>query len=268
MGLCSDQATTFLKRLGYNVVRLPREGIQPLHLLGRQGGTVEYLGSLEKLITQPPGDLPVITRDKAASNINGQKTDNLSLSIGINILRGVLSQLGADAGIDAQYQQARKLRFEFSNVLEDSVEPLAVGEFLKKAEVNANNPVLQQYVLGNGRLYVITQVIKSKEFTVTAEKSGGGGVQLDVPVLQSALGGKLAVEATAGQEGRVTYKGDKQLVFGFKCFEVGVKGGEITLFTSKPGAIAMALDSKGGAAASDPTILDEEGLLDLSGFER
>jgi len=267
MGLCTDPATTFLKHLGYNVVRIPREGIQPLHLLGRQGGVVEYLGSIEKLITQPSADLPPITRDQSAATINGKQTDNLSLSIGINILKGVLSQLGADAGIEAQYQQVRKVRFEFNNVLSDSVEPLAVGEFLKKAEVNADNPVLLQYVLGNGRLYVITQVIKSKELTVTAEKSGGGGVQLDVPQLQSAIGGKLAVEASSSQQGRVTYKGKKQLVFGFKCFEVGVKGGEITLFTSQPGAIAMAREPMATAVSDGSAILDEGGLLNLSGIE-
>ncbi|QRK11348.1 hypothetical protein JQX13_15485 [Archangium violaceum] len=266
MGLCTDPATTYLKRLGYNVVRLPRENIQPLHLLGRQNGTVEYLGSLEKLITRPPADPPVTTRDQAAAGINGQKTDNLSLSIGINILKGILAQFGAGAGIEAQYQQARKVRFEFSNVLADSVEPLAVGQFLKKAEVDADNPVLKQYVLGKGRLYVITEVIKSNEFTVSAEKSGGGDVQLDVPQLQDVVGGKLKVEASAGQQNTVTYKGDKQLVFGFKCFEVGVKDGDITLFTAQPGAVAMAINSSTGVVPGDSTLLDEGGLLELEGI--
>ncbi|PTL79885.1 hypothetical protein [Vitiosangium sp. GDMCC 1.1324] len=266
MGLCSDPAITYLKRLGYNVVRLPREGIQPLHLLGQQRGTVEYLGSLEKLITQPPSEPPAITRDQAAAGINGQKTENLSFSIGINILKSVLAQFGAGAGIEAQYNQARKVRFEFSNVLADSVEPLAVGQFLKMAEVDADNPVLKQYVLGNGRLYVITQVIKSNEFTVAAEKSGGGSIQLDVPEIQKVVGGKLKVEASVSSQSTVTYKGEKQLVFGFKCFEIGVKNGEITLFASQPGAIAMALDAAGGVMPSDSALLDEGGLLDLEGF--
>jgi hypothetical protein len=45
------------------VVRHPREGINPLDLIGRQNDSVDYLGPLNLLITNPPGALPAIHPD-------------------------------------------------------------------------------------------------------------------------------------------------------------------------------------------------------------
>lgn len=95
MGICSDDATTYLRRLGYNVVRHPREGIDPLDLLGMQGGEMKYLGNLSQLITNAPGALPAIKRDQIAGDIQGQQSSKLSAAIGISLLKSFASALGA-----------------------------------------------------------------------------------------------------------------------------------------------------------------------------
>jgi hypothetical protein len=44
VGICKDDATSYLKHLGYNVVRHSHEGIDLLQLIGSQSRTASYLG--------------------------------------------------------------------------------------------------------------------------------------------------------------------------------------------------------------------------------
>jgi hypothetical protein len=139
--------------------------------------------------------------------------------------------------------------------------PLDIGNFLKNGEVDSENPILNQYVMGNGRLYVLTRTIKTNKFTVKAEDSGGAEVALDVPSIKEMLNGRVQVSAESDSAGTVTYEGPKHLTFGFECFEVGVEEGVLTMMSAKAGSVALS--SGATAARPDPVLLDPVGLLDL-----
>jgi hypothetical protein len=47
--MCQDNSVTFLQSLGYNVVRLPREGIDPLLLLNG-GNNLNILGYISDIM--------------------------------------------------------------------------------------------------------------------------------------------------------------------------------------------------------------------------
>jgi len=47
MALCKDPLRTYLNNLGYSVILLPRTGIEPMDVLGRDAGSIERLGTLE-----------------------------------------------------------------------------------------------------------------------------------------------------------------------------------------------------------------------------
>ena len=51
MGVCHDKTTKMLRTQNYNVVRHPRDGINPLDLIGAFKDAVHQLGGLDKLIT-------------------------------------------------------------------------------------------------------------------------------------------------------------------------------------------------------------------------
>jgi hypothetical protein len=55
MGLCRDNATNYLAQLGYSVVRVPRENINPLDLVGRA-----EVGDARSVATRPGGSLPQV----------------------------------------------------------------------------------------------------------------------------------------------------------------------------------------------------------------
>lgn len=257
MGVCTDDSNSFLRDVGYNVVRLPRDFMPPLSLLGKQKGAVEVVGMLDDLITTPPGPLPTITVDQTVASISGQKTSAMKLSIGLSILNGLIAGLGGGKlGAGADYTNARKMTFEFNNVLSDSVSPAAVGKFLRDGDVDDGNPLFAQYVLGNGSLFVVTERLRSAEITTSFEGNSGVGANVDVPVIANQVGGSLAVTTAAGRSNAITFKGPKPITFGFKCFEVGVKHGEITLFAVKAGAIAASLDDDADAQGSGVLLSD------------
>jgi hypothetical protein len=249
------------------VVRHPRDGINPLDLIGAFKDAVHQLGGLDKLITNPPANAPTITRDQIAADLEGQQSDKQAAGIGLSFLSSILKALGGDLDVSAQYQKARRLQFTFNDVVTDTVAPLDVGEYLKQGQVNADNLVLQQFVLGQGTLFLITQTLKAKRITVKSENENGSEVKVDVPVIKGIASGKVNVEASADQSSLVTYSGDKSIVFGFQAFRVGVAGGVLSLVPAAPGSVSFGVtfDPTKSKSPGDPVLIeDEETLLDFS----
>jgi hypothetical protein len=149
MGICIDSSTKFLKKLGYNVVRLPREGILPLQLIGVQNGDAQQLGGLDQLIMNGAGagGLPLIRTNEKAVDVNGQRSSDLSAALGLNILGAIIGSMGGDLGIKTQYKAAKTITFEYTDVTGDAVEPLAVGQYLRDALVDVDNKIVERKAL-------------------------------------------------------------------------------------------------------------------------
>lgn len=261
MGLCGDKSTTFLKNLGYNVVRHPNSALRPLDLIGKQADTL-YLGPLNLLLANRPGDLPSVQSDIPATDINGQTSSKLDVGIGASILGGLVAALGTGTlGATASYTDAQTLEFSYSGVLNDFIVPLEVGNYLKGGSVDRDNKILIEYVLGNGELYLVTKTAKSKKFTVTYERKNGTAAKVDVPVLKGMAGGNVSVTAENGSKHVITYEGTTPLIFAFQCFAVGVEDGTLNLTAVKAGGVVAA--AVGGQQPS-PVLLPGHGLLDLS----
>lgn len=261
MGICTDSSTRFLKKLGYNVVRLPRAGIAPLQLIGLQNGDAQHLGSLEKLVVAggSAGALPAILPNEKAAAVNGQRSSELSAALGLTILGGIIGSMGGNLGIHAHYKAARTIAFEYADVTGDAIAPLDVGQYLRDAVIDVDNPIVEQYVLGNGRLYLITRTLKSTKFRVTAKRSDGELLALEIPTIQNTLGGDVKVQSEVSSSSAVTYQGKVPLVFGFQCLDVGVRDGELSLENTAAGSVAMAQTAEPASV-----ILNEQGLLQLS----
>lgn len=260
MGFCSDKSTSYLKSLGYNVVRHPNAAFQPLDLIGVQKET-GYLGPLNLLITQSPGPLPAIQRNVAAADMNGQMSSKLDFGIGVSILGGLISALGGGTlGASASYTDAQTIEFAYSGVLNDIVVPLEVGNYLKNGSVDAGNKVLAQYVIGNGDLYLVTKTAKSRKFTVSYERKNGTGAKVEVPVIQQMIGGSISVTSDNARKHVITYEGPTELTFAFQCFQVGVEDGMLNLTATRAGGVVAAVAA---GNADSPASLASHGLLDV-----
>lgn len=261
MGLCKDKSTNHLNRLGYNVVRHPREGLAPLALVGRQNGNSAWLGQLDRILADPKPP-PAVEKDLEAASVNGEESSKLDIGVGVDILGGLIGALGGNLGVEAKYTDASKIAFVFEGVLSDRVEPMVVSNYLEGEALRPNSPLLGEYVLGNGELFLVTETIKSNRFTVKFERERGGGAEVKVPVIEKAVGAEVSVSASGANSSTITFEGEKLLSFGFRCFELGVIEGRLRLTIARMGNLRFAVG--GRPPAEGFAILEDEGLLELA----
>jgi hypothetical protein len=225
MALCTDKSLTYLNDLGYNVVRLPRKGLDPLDVLGRDGRSLERLGRLDQL-WRSRKPLPEIGAPQPAAYVNGQATSEMSASMGLRVLNGVLKAIGAELPeLSFAYKQADTLQFTFGDVAARSVIPLEVGNFLSEGDIHNANPFVERYFADEDTdAFIVTEVLQSTEITVSAKDQHGGTVKVDIPAMQAILGGGVSISAKDSAGTKVTYKGKEAVTFGFKVFAIAFDG--------------------------------------------
>src|SRR5262245_5140480 len=203
---CKDPALTFLNKFGYNVVKLPRTGIEPLLVLGRDK-SLNPIGDLST-VWKAPAPPPAPGAPQAAASIEGQKSEKLDLSIGLKLLANALAAFGATTpSVDFAYKQARKVQFTLANVKSVAIEPFTVGEYLATGDLNLNNPFVARYFEDDDtNAYIITEVLKSDTVTITATDSSDTGVKLDVPAISGVVGANVKVSSGGESTGTLSYK--------------------------------------------------------------
>jgi hypothetical protein len=243
MAFCKDPLRTYLNNLGYNVVLLPRTGIEPFDVLGKDGKQVERLGPLSQIWTSSVA-LPPLNPPQTAVGINGQKTAALDLSVGLKFLSNVLAAMGASVPqLSLAYKNAKKVQFSFTDVQVVGVDPFALGNHLGAGTLHSDNPFVTRYFTDDDTdAFIITEVLKSKTITAAAQASDSTGAEVDVPVIQSAVGAKVAIAQTGSETAELTYTGSQLLTFGHKIFRIEFINGRWAIKGQKPaGEVAFAL---------------------------
>lgn len=262
MGFCKDPRLTYLNEQGYNVIRLPRKGILPLGVLGRDHKAKNWLGTLDQ-IWQSEVPPPAPGPPQPVTSLQGTKTSEIKLSFGLDILANALSgMLGGNApSLDAAYKGAKSVQFAFQDVRSVGIDPFVVGNFLAKGDLADRNPLVKRYFsnLKDIDALVITEVLEAKSVGVIAKKDSTKSIAVDVPQIQAVLGAKVEVSATDGSNVEVKYEGPEFLVFGFKAFGIGMLNGEWQIYGVKPsdeGSFAI------GGDIGEPFV-DEAQLVDI-----
>jgi hypothetical protein len=259
-----DPSVTYLNKLGYNVVKLPRTGIEPMDVIGRDQ-TMQWLGPIDSIwssaLPKPQPGPP-----KPASAVNGQRTDALDLSVGLSILGNTLAAFGVSVpSLDVAYKSAHAVQFSYSNVTITEVAPFIAGAYLAKGELQSDNPAVKNYFFsGRATAYLIIQVIKSNSLTVTATDSHGTAVSVDLSAFQG-LDAKVGVKPSNSGNSTISFTGPQAITFGFAVQQIARQGNEWSLHGVAPsGDIAFAVPGMGtgqGSSAPTPTVFDT-GALD------
>jgi hypothetical protein len=80
MGFCKDPVTEEFNKRGYNLVKLPRVGIEPMDVLGRDGDSVEKLGS--NALSVAAKNESGIAVDADVGALNGALSTNVKAQVG------------------------------------------------------------------------------------------------------------------------------------------------------------------------------------------
>jgi hypothetical protein len=249
-----DPSITFLNKFGYNVIKLPRTGIEPMDVIGH-AATTERLGSLDSLWTSTAASKPPVAGPHSSAAVNGLKSDGLELSFGLSILANALAAFGASVpSLDASFKTAHSIQFSYTNVTSTSVDPGEVGNYLTEGSLRTTNPVVQTYFFGpNAAAYLIVEVLKSDSVTVSATDSNGVEVDLKVPALEGLLGAKVGVKPSNSSTSGVTFTGPAALTFGFKVMQLNRQGdaGLAPVFVAASGDLAFAVPGFGPPPGSE-----------------
>ncbi len=238
----SDPFVNALKSFGYNIVRLPKADIQPLQMLSKNGDNLERLGAMTKLLKV--GDnipVPTISTNTPTAPINGSRTSELKIGLGLSILGNIIGALGGSSlGLDLEYQKAKTAVFEFQEVLEDKIELIDLDQYLGEADINPAS-VFVSKLLESDKLFITTATIKSTKFNFEAKSDSGTTLSLNVPVIQQAVGGNVKVSSSNQSNSKLTYEGKIPLIFGFQAVQVFYDNGKYTAFKPISGVAMKAI---------------------------
>ena len=223
MPVCKNPSLTFLNQFGYNVIKLPRTGIEPMHVVGRDE-TTQLLGPLSSVWKST---LPVPTPNppRNAADVNGQKTDKIDLKFSLKILENALKAFGASVpSLGFALNKARNISFEFTNVTSTTVEPFDAGNYLAAGDLNTMNPVVQHYFSDDAEAFLIVDVLKSDSVKMTPSDEHGADISLDVPAIQAAVGRTSRSAPSGASNATLIFKGAVPVTFGFAA--LGDRPGE------------------------------------------
>jgi hypothetical protein len=261
VGMCKDPRLTYLNDSGYNVIRLPRRGIVPLGVIGKDRDAKAWLGTLDQIWES---DLPVPTPGPpdAVAGLSGKTTSDIKLSLGLTILANALNGMfGATApSLDVAYKRAKSVQFAFREVRVVRIDPFAVGNFLGKGDLRPN-VFARRYFSGQRDIeaLVVTEVLEAKAIGVIAKADATTEVAVNVPEIQAMLGAKVGVSAANAASTDLTYEGPEFLAFGYKAFGIGMQQGAWQIYGAAENAdLAFAL------GAGPTPIVDRDGLVDVS----
>ena len=166
-----DQSITFLRTYGYSVFRFPRASAQPLELMHREGKDLTRLGMVPDLVVAGEIPAPAARRDTSPGiDIEGKETSKVNVDIGVSILGSFISALGgARLGLEVAFNKARTVTFQYTSVMEDVVDVLALEKFVKAGRISPHIAAGTLEKLLDDEVYVVTSVLKTKKIVVTAQ---------------------------------------------------------------------------------------------------
>jgi hypothetical protein len=235
----TDPFLNYLKSYGYCPVRLPKSDLKPLQILFKKGTDLHRLGQLSTVLHSETISIPKIQENIQAANIIGQRTSDIKIGIGLNILGNILGAMGGSAiGIQNIYSNAKNIRFEFNDVFEDSVEIAILDTFLGDADFNPFSRYVTE-LLESNYVYIITSTIKSNKFTVISTSSHNEEIEVNVPEIQSIVGPKVKVIANSATASKLTYEGSVSLIFGFQAVRLFYDNGRYTALEPVTKGVAL-----------------------------
>lgn len=214
-----------LRDADFIMVINPRGDISPLDLLSKSGDGIQPLNSpaYELFLTQ--SQAPPAIRERAMSD----KTDteevlDLNIESHAKLLDKLSSLLHSNISADFSFQKQRRLIVKLLKPVNSYVSEVALDTFLQSAQLNdAAAGTINK--LNEGELYIITETIKSKSFSIEEEKDEHLSLNTNVGVHDIA-DASANVSSNKGRKELVKHNSDTELVFAIKAKQI---------FYDKPG---------------------------------
>ena len=253
----NDKAPLYLLERGYNVLLQPGSGLKPLDLVGVKGDQVFYLGSLESFGTPTSEPVPrerIRLQDRV---FNRQNLNSLKGDPGLTILNWWIKGLGCDPTVKFSLAHERTISFRHAEYQVAGADASRTSRWLRQAKLDAQPWLVEDFVLGDGAVYVVTKTLRPWSLTVEFSLRNGGLVSAPQSELRAALGKNIRA-STSGPAHMISLQGSHPLVFGFQCYQMGVSEGMLCLMTAPNGGQSVAVEDD---QAGEPARLYRTGVI-------
>ena len=215
------QLKDLLKKEGYMTVALASEDFEAQQILVKDSdGALKHLpDKVFKLFKQ--GDeaaLPITRRNIIVADISGSITTHSAINVSLGFLEALVKKIGVELSFKFDKSSDAELVFMFESPLKDEISSFVdLDNYLNDATLNAGT---YGDMLKNNDIYIITAVLKSKNFVVGLVDKDKLSAALTLPSIRDFVDGKI----TASKDNNVNrvheYKGDTPLVFGVQAVQV------------------------------------------------
>ena len=229
-----------------NIVAVPESRIEPLVIVAVSGDTTSFRGAIIPLLTKPTSFTKPQVLQSTMPVISGTKTQEVNLSVGLEILGNFLKGFGVPSiDLSASFSGATKVSFSFNGVIRFFVDINELGEHVKGSTLDRQNPAGSIFFQHDPpfQCYILDSAITSRDFSISVEKSSKADFKVDVPAIsQIVTKANANLSVSSASTLSVTFKGDKQLGFAFSCVRASFDG--TGKFTSlEPGGVIPNLEA-------------------------
>src|SRR5690242_19281358 len=229
------------RQSGYIMMAIPRSNVMPLDLLYKSGkGTLErYNAPLYELFQGTSPSCPTVDDDDdMPDDISFDEELDLSLKSNIGLLDALTKLIKTKGSLKFSYDEHSNVVMSLKEPKSNKVNGLYLDKFLQssKLDQSAAGATKQRF---EGDLYVITEIIKSKSFTLTNKNATktSSGIDLTVP---NAATAQVSADTSVGHDASVTYQGDDYLTFGVMARRI--RYDKPGLFSGKKGIFELIKD--------------------------
>jgi len=193
----------------------------PLDLLYKSGkGKIERMNSpLYELFLPKTKTWPSIKKNKKLSNsLTSEEVLDLSIDADVSLLKALIKLIPVSASINTSIHKQKKTVIHLNDARSDEIGQLALDEYLQSAALNTNAKDTVDK-MKSGELYVITETVKTKSYTVKNENSGQSGFNVKASAKNIADAG-IGIDTSKNTESGMAYSGDSYLTFCVKASRI------------------------------------------------
>jgi hypothetical protein len=224
--------------MGYTVLAIPTQNVAPLQLLVKTSkGVVENLNARIDDLFEPVNlAIPALSEDMdLPDEVSALESLDLNVSSHANLLRGLSKFLPADFSGSLTAGKDKKFSFKLNHPKKTYINQIKLDAFIHDAELNKSaRGILEQ--LKDDDVYVITEVLKAKSFTIDEENANNTEASLNASV-DKVVDVKSQLNMNREKSKLLEYNGETYLTFGIKASRIQYNRG--SFFSSKPAGFRL-----------------------------
>jgi len=201
------------------MLSLPQGEVQPLQMLTKTGENVaERLNAdISDVFTENGFALPVIKETELPSSVSIEENINLKLNTGLQFFKNLINYFNIEAKTTLAYEQADIVKIKLGNPKLQKINILHLKGFVDSAMLTDSPSVIE--MLARNDLYIITEVVKVKDFTIETGDDSAVAATVDIGN-DNLLKVEAGIKRNKSGANHISHQGINYLTFAVKAYRV------------------------------------------------